>query len=74
MVMHGCGLRPQLICEGPKATNTDGDLHWSVGPAKGLLVQERGGMGGGLWGGGFGANGPYLVCWRVACLLSCSGV
>ncbi|CAL4130664.1 unnamed protein product, partial [Meganyctiphanes norvegica] len=25
---------PQLIGEGPKATNTDGDLHWSVGPVK----------------------------------------
>ena len=48
-MMHGSGLRPQLICEEPMATNTNGDLHWSVGPAKDSRCR-RGKEGGGAVG------------------------
>ena len=63
MLMHDCGQRPQLICEEPMATNTNGDLHWSVGPAKDSRCR-RGKEGGGS-GGEEVPEDPYLVCWRV---------
>ena len=55
MLMHDCGQRPQLICEEPMATNTNGDLHWSVGPTK-VSRCRRGKEGGGRWGGGTGRS------------------